>query len=1017
MVAIGRVVQVWCEESKQLGSGYRVNVRRMLTALHVLGDANECSVRFCREVDYRPAKVVWRGPSGVDVAVIEFVDEPSALTDRDPIWAGSRWVDGECRAAGYPAFLDFPDGPEVEGFVGELLSLSGTERGFLHAAGRWAENRTAEQWGGMSGAGLFSGRCLIGVVTHAMANRLIACPISTLFEDESFRKRFPEFRLDDTALWPVADQPAIRLLRPRAHRLNASLDRPPSELLLAHNEVVPFDDDLRGPELALLEDFTVDRGPAMLVFTGSGGAGKTRLMIEWCARVRERGWLAGFVEPGHRDVARVTEGETRRVLVVDYPEGRVREVVELCRGAQAAQASVRLVLLARSRGPWFDELRQDVEGDLVAHADWRELGKLDDTQRRRTYESARAAFAKGVPIEQTPQNLARDELPLFAHMRALLRAYGEREADERAEEVLARMLAHERKHWCSHLVRLLHRSDQVTVRKLERVLTALVLFGGFDGSLGELLRWLLPELERDERDIFAECIGDLYRRGDRVMSLQPDLLGEQLVCEVLSRAADVDGVSGVEQWLSLSLDEHAPAGSVGQTLLVLTRLVERGIDAARDWLHRFLQPRCAAWVQACAEIRNNADPRGHELAAAMRCLQDTNLARQVWDLLPNSTLELALLRVEVARLLLHHGSAFADSEPAIAERGRWENNLGEALSALGRREESLAVAENAVLTFRRLTSMYPNRSKHVNNLAATLTNLGNRLVEVGRLEDALKAAQESVETLRSLGNDCPPGWLILALNCLGNRLNQVRRREEAVEIGRECVDRCRKSAEEDPALFAPTLASALNNFGSHLADAGLLQEAMAANMESLSISRALAAANPDANLRKLASALTNTSSRSAALGHHNDALDQALEGVNIYRTLAQAEYEAFAPDLSAAIHNCGLRLDKAGRSSEAIKSLQEAIQIRLELARTTPALFLSQAAASYLELSLVQRDQALYVDAVRSASMAVRLVWVSQQYAPTDPQLLDDIYKNTRELCEVGGVDIPDELQVYFEVD
>ena len=44
--------------------------------------------------------------------------------------------------------------------------------------------------------------------------------------------------------------------------------------------------------------------------TGPAGAGKTRLMIEWCARMRERGWLAGFVE-GHPDVAPATEGENR----------------------------------------------------------------------------------------------------------------------------------------------------------------------------------------------------------------------------------------------------------------------------------------------------------------------------------------------------------------------------------------------------------------------------------------------------------------------------------------------------------------------------------------------------------------------------------------------------------------------------------------------------------------------------------------------------------------------------------
>lgn len=50
-----RVVQVWCGESKKVGSGYRVDARRVLTARHVIDESQDCHVRFDGESDYRPA--------------------------------------------------------------------------------------------------------------------------------------------------------------------------------------------------------------------------------------------------------------------------------------------------------------------------------------------------------------------------------------------------------------------------------------------------------------------------------------------------------------------------------------------------------------------------------------------------------------------------------------------------------------------------------------------------------------------------------------------------------------------------------------------------------------------------------------------------------------------------------------------------------------------------------------------------------------------------------------------------
>ena len=69
---------------------------------------------------------------------------------------------------------------------------------------------------------------------------------------------------------------------------------PPSLLLRAKYAVVPFHG--RVDELGDLERWCEDESaPRAHLVVGAGGAGKTRLAIELCRRMRARGWLAGFL--------------------------------------------------------------------------------------------------------------------------------------------------------------------------------------------------------------------------------------------------------------------------------------------------------------------------------------------------------------------------------------------------------------------------------------------------------------------------------------------------------------------------------------------------------------------------------------------------------------------------------------------------------------------------------------------------------------------------------------------------
>ena len=85
------------------------------------------------------------------------------------------------------------------------------------------------------------------------------------------------------------------------------------------------------------------------------------------------------------------------------------------------------------------------------------------------------------------------------------------------------------------------------------------------------------------------------------------------------------------------------------------------------------------------------------------------------------------------------------------------NNLANMLSALGRRDEALAMAEEAVRIRRRLAQQRPEA--FLPDLAGSLNNLANMLSALGRREEALPQAEESVRIYRQLAQQRPDAFL------------------------------------------------------------------------------------------------------------------------------------------------------------------------------------------------------------------------------------------------------------------
>jgi tetratricopeptide (TPR) repeat protein len=120
--------------------------------------------------------------------------------------------------------------------------------------------------------------------------------------------------------------------------------------------------------------------------------------------------------------------------------------------------------------------------------------------------------------------------------------------------------------------------------------------------------------------------------------------------------------------------------------------------------------------------------------------------------------------------------------------------------------------------------------------AGLLHNLGGALSALGRREEALEAAQEAVEVYRKLAEANPQAFLpnlAMSLNNLGNGLSALGRREQALETAQEAVDIRRKLAEANPQAFLPNLAMSLGTYGSVLLALDRHSEASLAFAEGL----------------------------------------------------------------------------------------------------------------------------------------------------------------------------------------
>jgi tetratricopeptide (TPR) repeat protein len=729
----------------------------------------------------------------------------------------------------------------------------------------------------------------------------------------------------------------------------------------------------------------MERGEAISirVLIAPAGRGKTRLALELAEEAVGRGWRAGFLTG--TELARF-QGQQNladwgwnapSLIILDYAASLglhsfLAELAEndaLLDPEAGAKRPLRILLLERQATPgqgWWltafgrgDGAARDIAA-LLDPPEPIEVPPIDDPETRRRVI---AEMLKRAGSEERPPDPGQDpdfdrrlaELtwggePLFLMMAALVAA----------EAGFGRVLALSRDELAIHM------ADRELTR-IERVAQARGLAPDFARHMAAYVT-LCQGLDREsalaaiktEKDALDRpSAGDppvilgalrdcLSTTDDALQPILPDMVGEAVLLRAFEPLGEDSSATAV-----LRASDHARGAVAASVIRTCQDYAIHGHATPLTWLDR---------LTAAGQV-------------------DLDALIEIANALPHETLvlrERAVALYATIGMLLQRvlkTCAPEEREVYLGYLAASQNNLAVKLSDLGRREEALAAAQEAVELLRELAVARPDAFQP--DLAASINTLANRLSELGQREEALAAAQEAANIQRDLAAARPDAfWPHLAstLISLAPRLSELGRREEALAAAQEAADLYRGMAAARPDAFRPSLAISLNNLATMLSSLGRREEALKAAQDAADLYRELAAARPDAFRPDLAASLNNLAPRLGELGRREEALAAAQEAVDIRCKLATARPEAFRADLAQSLNNLAKALSQLGQREKALKTVQEAVDILRGLAAARPDAFRPSLATSLTNLANGLRELGRREMALKTAQEAVDIL-------------------------------------------
>ncbi|MFA1549924.1 trypsin-like peptidase domain-containing protein [Actinomadura chokoriensis] len=843
------------------------------------------------------ASLLWEHPSQ-DVALLRLDESVPGAEEWAPVQWGRSVTSTTLRynGLGFPrATRDDDKTRFIEPLAGDVNQVSRDHDGFAlnQDHGPRGEPVADSAWVGVSGAAVFVDSWLVGVVTvddRRAHNRLRAVPITRCLNDAEFVRLVH----DGTALEPVPEP--VELADVVQARPVAARAATPGSLLAAAAEVVPFQG--RTAQLGMLAEWRDNgsvgpraadlAGVSVRLVTGEGGQGKTRLARQFIADSLDAGWVGGFtvtVSRAASDAQQQAQAErladgvracVEPVLVVcDYAEASPLFVETLLTGllARPPHRPVRVLLLARASGAWWQDLHDLLGDEAAALLPLPPLAD-DDDMRREGYRAAVRGLATGlqrlpepaVPevvshqwptlaqqLTQTPPVLPVEfGNALTLQMTALLdllqvasgqAAAPDRGTGQRPEQQLAR---HERDYHRRVAAGkgLLERDvlsatvarnsrERHAMALLDRAIAGLIMLGPCDDGLAAAIGALASTARAAD---VVEWLAALYppspipgAGGNRelvVGEVQPDRLAEILLGTILTSDSTGSGsvpavlsavgaVSPIDQIAALADD----LGTAQQALFALVRTATHPEfhDLVGEQTIQLIAAHPDPFATAAPFLATTPAHRGILLAGLQRLGEHAPdaLTSQVWRanaLLPRTSVSGAHLSATITGILtkLFRTLTHSNRDAYLPDLAASLNNHALRLAEVGRRTEALPVSEEAVTSYRELADT--NRDAYLPNLATSLNNHAARLAEVGRRTEALPVSEEAVTSYRELADTNRDAYLPNLATSLNNhaaQLAEAGRRTEALPVSEEAVTSYRELADTNRDAYLPAYLRSL----------------------------------------------------------------------------------------------------------------------------------------------------------------------------------------------------------------
>lgn len=824
----------------------------------------------------------------------------------------------------------------------------------------------------------------------------------------------------------IASENEFHLTRiPRAS-WDAGKGHSQSQLLRADEACVPFVEGKQGTLIEIIEWVKYAGFPLEIrLYTGAGGSGKTRLLIEACQRISGMdGWNAGFLPPD------VTVKEIRHhfsdekssapngLIVIDYAETRREQLAALVEYAQTLKLKkLRIILLARDAGEWWERLPTDYPTCERLFAGPATSGPYmllplhsDEASRVGAYEAALRAYAeklgiKGIqPYLTVLPDLRPDHYghPLYLQMAALLALHGEH-ADS-ATGLTEAILRHEYRYW-----RALAKAENVPGG--EGMIAAMMTLSTLGGGLAtEKEAWerledshaLLPDKPTFVRLFRALC--PLYPGRQGLQPLKPDLLGEALIASAMTnRGADQLVDSALATNVLNSKKEHA--------LSVLTR-ASRLRPVLEDFLQYSLHRHFVnTWQHILKVGRETGSPL---IETACRAFGDLQTAAKIqiaspllarlgnssviWDALAllaaHANAEYANLKLEKSSPPHRDGARMAYAD-ALIKRAITRKNSGDFFGAENDAELSVNV----------LRKVKKSDIGELSTYCRSLNNAANRLNDISQYDKALTYAEEAHDVSSNLLRKTSTGEqssttlakvrtpnsragisakdrihanirgmhagvLGTLSSChgnLGNFATSLEMIEQAVEIMEDL-------SREDPQTHKPSLATLIMNIGVVYADNRRLEEFLEYAKRAASIYEELSEERPDQYTETYAQALTNVGAAYSMLGIRDESVRNNTLALELLRPLATKRPERFSQRLAAALQNAGSDYTEVSDFENAFACNAEATEIFEKLFAKHPAAFRADYFHSEMGIAYAKFDLGDYSSGSLSLQLSADLL-------------------------------------------